>query len=156
MKKTLLLTAFGILLTAIPVFAEYRSVTVRFNDNSTLSLNLNDELTVRFNDLEMTIQSPDLDKTVILRKENIAAFEHSTTASITEPGNDLSSPIFSDGSIHFSGLKSGSAIRVFDTSGRLLREAAASGEFSMPVSEFGSGTFVITVNNTTSFKIAIR
>lgn len=156
MKKPLLLTAFAALLTAMPASADYRSVTVRLNDNTTLAFDLNDDLTVRFNDLEMTIQSPDLDKTVVIRKENIAGFEHSTTAAISDISSDTTAPVLTDGAIRFSSLPEGSTIRIFEPSGRLLRETSASGDLSLPVAELGSGSFIITVNNSSSFKIAIR
>lgn len=135
-------------------WANYHTVTVTVKEGESMSFSLADELTVRFNDLEMTISSPNFQNTVIIPKENISEFTHSTSG-IGDVTADAVAPELANGMLSFTNLPEGSVINVFNTAGQLIKSETASGNYQLPLSTLASGIYVVTVNNST-FKIAVK
>lgn len=134
--------------------ANYHTVTVTLINGESMSYSISDELTVRFNDLEMTIASPDLQNTVVIPKENISEFVHST-AGINDISNDSNAPTIANGILNFKNLPEGSIISIINTSGQVIKSITASGEFELSLDILPTGIYVVTVNNST-FKIAVK
>lgn len=156
MKRLSLLLIIAVIssVAGLTVRANYHTVTVTVKEGESMSFRLADELTVRFNDLEMTISSPNFDNTVIIPKENISEFIHST-AGINDVTADASAPEFADGMLSFTNLPEGSIINVFNTAGQLIKSETASGCYQLPLSTLAAGIYVVTVNKST-FKIAVK
>ncbi|MCM1349349.1 MAG: T9SS type A sorting domain-containing protein [Firmicutes bacterium] len=157
MKRTIaVLSLVAMFFTcAMSLSAKYHSVTVHFKDKTSMSINLCEDLTVRFNDLEMTVMGSSLHKTVVIPKQNIHKFEHQTTAAIDNVATDASTPVFDNGNLSFSNLPAGSVVEVYDVAGRQVLSRQAQGEFTLNLASLTSGIYVVKVNNST-FKIAVK
>lgn len=158
MKRiTLTLTLAAIaLMNSVNAFAKYHSVTVHLKDRTTVQVNLSDDFTVRFNDVEMTLRGSSLENTVTIPKENIDRFEHSTgTAAITDADADGLKPVFIAGAMVFGNLPAGSSVQVFDASGRNLVNDTAADRYTLDFARFAPGIYLVKVNNN-SYKIAVK
>lgn len=159
MKKftiTLLVSVFA-LVSALSVSAKYRSVTVHLKNQTTVTVDLAEDLAVRFNDLEMIVSGSSVEnRRVIIEKSDIDKFEHSLTAGIDNAVTDAGTPVFENGAMSFSNLPAGTQVQVFDIAGRELRnETAVGGNFTLDLSTLTSGTYVVNINGK-SFKIAVK
>lgn len=154
-KFSIILTAIALICGILPATAEYRSVTVNLRDHSTVTVNLASDLAVRFNDLEMTITGSTVPQTIVIEKNLISSFEHSTLASITDAATDPSTPTITDGEIHWTGLPAGTGVEVIDNAGRIVKAVKAKGDFTLSLTSLTPGIYIVRTG-TSTIKVAVK
>lgn len=137
--------------------AKYHSVIIHHSGMATptTAINLSDNPVIRFNDLEMTVSCDNSETVIIIPKDQVERFEHSTEAGIADVGTDSGAPVIANGSISFSDLPAGSRVEVYDLAGRLCLTQTAEGSYTLDLTTLGSGVFLVKVNSLT-FKIATK
>lgn len=120
-----------------------------------MDIMLRDDLRVSFSATHLQAESSDVN--VEVQKADILSFEHRheewsgvDDASVTAGGMSRQGDM-----LVFDGLPEGTAISLFDTSGKALRHAVASIETSIPLEGLSPGVYVVKAGDK-SYKITIR
>ncbi len=150
------------LLSGLTAFAAtpYQSVQLNYNDNSSMLIHIEGDMTTKFDDGNLLMQCNKGDIAVPVSK--LKSFSFSTL-----PGSDKEwmgiESIFSetitvtlDGStLSLRNLNPGTRVAVTDMAGQTVKTLTASGDVDIPVNDLHKGIYVVTVNNK-SIKIALK
>lgn len=153
MKKSYkLLTAIGLCAVAPTAYASgYRSAVVEKTDGSTAIIDLEPEMTTRFDGDMLTFTGTGT--SVEIPKSDLVSITFSETTGITDI---TASPSLTDGAISFTGLPAGSIIAVFDTAGRCLSSTRTTGgDGCLSLNSLPAGVYIVSVNGF-SYKISVK
>ncbi|MCH4156755.1 MAG: T9SS type A sorting domain-containing protein [Muribaculaceae bacterium] len=154
MKKILFLAMLLIGVAMSMQAQEYTTLVVLMRDGSSTKVQLSEEPKVTFSGTNLNIATTAT--TLQLDRAKVQRFNYVNDGGVKGVSADNKSTYIKRGDLLiFQDLKSGSKVSVFGVDGRMLKDATASGNYEMSLSELSSGVYIVDVNGTTT-KITIR
>ncbi|WP_290448330.1 hypothetical protein [uncultured Muribaculum sp.] len=154
--KKLKIFIFGVLLSATHMasFAvSYNAITVTKTDGSVDLIQINDQLSISFENSSLKINSPSVNIEYIMGEVTGYTFDTQKFAGIGNCETDTSATLSINGRNITANCPSQLRVAVYSSSGILLIESMSG--TSLDLSELKTGTYIITVG-IKSFKIALK
>lgn len=128
--------------------ANYKSIVIEMTDNSSVGVNISDDLITTFVDKEIRFKKGF--KTVLtLERAKVASFNFSETVSLAEPTVDSA-----EGLLNFSNLPQGAVVTVTDMAGCVVLTApSADGHCTVSLAGLPHGAYIVNAGSIT-LKIA--
>lgn len=147
-----------VILSALPMssYAKgYRSVVVSMTDCTTTRVELAADMAMRFTQESLEFVSSG-QTTVTLDKQKVASLSFSEISGISNVVSDAGRFGFSGDLLRITGLADGSAVALFDATGRCVsREVANNGNYELHLSSLPAGVYIVNVNGV-SYKIKVK
>ena len=148
-KKIALMAAMSF---TLPAFA-YSGIEVSMTDGSSVVISMKEHPVITFSGDKLVVKT--VDSTTELDRSKVKTFSYLSSSSVeTVQVGDYT--VDNTGtSLRFSGLPAESEITVHSVDGKLVGRATASGDYSIDLSGYSAGTYIVSVNGV-STKIAVK
>lgn len=150
MRKFLLIAIAAFI--SLSCMAAFNTVTIHLKDGSKVDITMTEGLALTFEGDNLVATGSGAD--VAVEKNSIAKITHTNVAGV-EGITAAGEFILEGDKLHFGNLPDGSNIAVYDLSGIAVRQAQASGSFTLPLQGLAKGVYIVSVNSS-SYKISIK
>ena len=148
-KKIALMAAMSFTLSA---FA-YSGIEVSMTDGSSVVISMKEHPVITFSGDKLVVKT--VDSTTELDRSKVKTFSYLSSSSVetVQIGDYM---VDNTGtSLRFSGLPAESEITVHSVDGKLVGRATVAGDYSIDLSGYSAGTYIVSVNGV-STKIAVK
>lgn len=153
MKKFFTLTAGFMYAASICAMAgDYNTLFITHADSSETAITLSDDLEIHFDEANLIASSQNVD--VSVSRDNILSFRHGKNVSAESPSALLRIE-YSSNRLHIAGIEGRCILSVHDTSGKCIVNETISGDYTLDMSEFATGAYVVSVADR-KYKIAVK
>lgn len=152
MKLRKKIALMAVMSFTLPAFA-YSGIEVSMTDGSSVVISMNEHPVITFSGDKLVVKT--VDSTAELDRSKVKTFSYLSSSSVeTVQVGDYT--VDNTGtSLRFSGLPAESEITVHSVDGKLVGRATAAGDYSIDLSGYSAGTYIVSVNGV-STKIAVK